>query len=87
MLTDDRVQSITYKDEGCELASSCLGCPFKKCIKEEGGIAAELRIERNKKIVELWKQGMNKSAISRELGIDERTVYRALKGTVSSPSG
>ncbi len=26
-----------YRDDGCELAGSCLKCPFKRCIHDEPG--------------------------------------------------
>ena len=26
-----------YRDEGCELADSCLNCPFTRCIYDEAG--------------------------------------------------
>ena len=33
-----------YRDEGCELADSCLNCPLSKCIYDEpGGSITTLR--------------------------------------------
>ncbi len=26
-----------YRDEGCDLAESCLNCPFEQCIYDEPG--------------------------------------------------
>jgi hypothetical protein len=40
-----------YRDEGCELAASCLNCPFPECIFEQPGGKRRLLMEqRNNEI-------------------------------------
>jgi len=46
-----------YKDEGCELAESCLNCPFPGCIYDEhGGKQRLLKRQRDAEIVRLFKK-------------------------------
>ena len=70
-----------YKDEGCELAKSCLNCPFPGCIYDQpGGKQRLLKQQRDRKIVRLFKQerkGVKELAVV--FGISQRTVQRALK--------
>ena len=70
-----------YKDEGCELAKSCLNCPFPGCIYDEpGGKQRLLKRQRDREIVRLFKQekkGVKELAVI--FGISQRTVQRALK--------
>ena len=43
-----------YRDEGCELAVSCLECPFPECIFElPGGKRRWLKGLRNREVVRL----------------------------------
>jgi hypothetical protein len=52
-------------DSGCPYAtkhlgypSSCLNCPFEKCIYDAGdGLRGFLVAERNEKMKELWNEG------------------------------
>lgn len=40
-----------YKDTGCEYASSCLNCPFLKCVYEKsGGVYRPRKAERDKEV-------------------------------------
>ena len=71
-----------YRDEGCELADSCLNCPFLKCIYEEpGGRRRWLKERRDKEIVRLFttkSKGIKQLATM--FSLSQRTVQRALKG-------
>jgi hypothetical protein len=41
-----------YRDEGCDLAASCLNCPYPQCIYEQlGGRQRWLKMARNREIV------------------------------------
>ena len=70
-----------YHDEGCELAESCLNCPFTHCIYDEpGGKQRLLKSQRNREIVRLFKEeakGIKELAVI--FDISQRTVQRALK--------
>jgi hypothetical protein len=75
---DSRPEFVHYKDEGCELAPSCLECPFEKCILEEGGIASVLKKERNQEIKNLATQGITELELAERYGVSLRTIQRIL---------
>ena len=80
-----------YRDEGCELADSCLKCPFPQCIYEEpGGRQHWLKKLRDKEIARLFgREGKGVKELASMFGLSQRTIQRALKGslsTLSSPS-
>ncbi len=70
-----------YQDDGCELTSSCLKCPFPGCIYDEPrGKQRLLKGLRNREIVRLTrKEGKGLSELAAIFGISQRTVQRALK--------
>ena len=70
-----------YRDEGCELADSCLNCPLPKCIYDQfGGKQRWLKRQRDREIVRLFStedKGVKELALM--FGLSQRTVQRALK--------
>ncbi len=70
-----------YRDEGCELAESCLDCPFPNCIYEEpGGKQRWLKRIRNKDMARLYTtEGKKVKELAQMFGVSKRTVQRALK--------
>ena len=70
-----------YRDEGCDLAGSCLNCPFTRCIYEEpGGKQRWLKRSRNREMAELFTaKGMGVKELALMFGVSQRTVQRALK--------
>jgi len=70
-----------YQDEGCELADSCLNCPFPKCIYGQlGGKQQWLKGQRDEEIIKLLKtEGKGVAELASIFGISQRTVQRALK--------
>ena len=70
-----------YRDEGCDLAESCLDCPFPKCIYDEpGGKQRWLKRLRAREMARLFStkgKGVNELALM--FGVSQRTVQRALK--------
>ncbi|NLL90290.1 MAG: hypothetical protein GX226_04215 [Dehalococcoidales bacterium] len=70
-----------YRDEGCELAASCLNCPFPECIFEQPGGKRRLLMEqRNNEIARLFKdekKSIKELALLFKVSI--RTIQRALK--------
>ena len=78
-----------YRDEGCELAQSCLNCPFSSCIYDEPrGRQRLLKSRRDGQIVALFKsEGKGVKELAAIFGISQRTVQRALKnyGATSQP--
>jgi len=69
-----------YKDDGCEMAASCLHCSLPRCIHDEpGGRRGQRRRQRNREIVDLRKsRGLKIGELSRRFGVSNRTVYRIL---------
>jgi len=72
-----------YKDEGCDLASSCLNCPFAQCVYEQpGGRQRWLKRMRNREMVRLFtREGKEIKELALMFGVSTRTVQRALGKT------
>ena len=70
-----------YKDEGCELAESCLNCPFPRCIYDEPrGKQHLLKGRRDREILRQFsKGGKGIKELALAFGISQRTVQRVLK--------
>ncbi len=73
-----------YRDEGCDLASSCLNCPYPQCVYEQpGGKQRWLKAMRNREIVRLFTgEGKEVKEIALMFGVSTRTVQRALGKTL-----
>jgi len=85
---DLRPEFCRYRDEGCEMAESCLNCPFARCIYDEpGGKQLWMRKSRDREIARLSiSEGKKVKEISEMFGISERTVQRDLKTALCSKS-
>jgi len=72
-----------YRDEGCELAKSCLECPFDYCVYDEpGGKQRWMKKERNGEILRLFtEEGKGVKELAGIYGVSPRTVQRALKNS------
>jgi len=69
-----------YRDEGCELAPSCLSCSFPYCIEDmPRGRQRQRKEIRNREIFWSYSQGEGVKQIAHRLRVSERTVQRALK--------
>ena len=73
-----------YRDEGCDLAASCLSCPFPQCIYEQpGGKQHWLKMMRNREIIRLFiREGKGIKELALLFGVSTRTVQRALGKTL-----
>ena len=69
-----------YRDDGCELGTSCLNCSLPRCIHDEpGGKRGQQRRQRNREIVNLRReQRLMIGELARRYGVSSRTVYRIL---------
>ncbi|MFC1921323.1 hypothetical protein ACFLYQ_06340 [Chloroflexota bacterium] len=76
-----------YRDEGCDLAESCLECPFDECVYEEpGGRQRRLKRERNGEMARLYtEEGKGVKDLAEIFGVSCRTVQRALKAALLNP--
>jgi len=72
-----------YRDEGCDLAGSCLNCPFPACIYDEpGGRQRWQKKLRAREMVRLFTiEGEGIKELAQMFGVSQRTVQRALKTT------
>ena len=69
-----------YRDEGCDLADSCLNCPFTRCIYDEpGGKQRWLKRLRAREMARLFTEGKGIKELALMFGVSQRTVQRALK--------
>ena len=77
---DDLPEYTRFRDEGCDVAPSCLNCPLPQCKYDDpAGLHRQKRDGRNEEIRSLRRQGKSPSEIAQTFGIAVRTVYRALK--------
>ena len=73
-------EEFPYEDRGCELASSCLDCPFSRCLEEEPwGKEKFLKVRRAERMLELREEGKSVNEIARIFEVSPRTVQRWLK--------
>jgi hypothetical protein len=74
-----------YRDEGCELAESCLNCPFPECIYDEpGGKQRLLKGQRDTEIARLFSiEKRSVKELAQMFNLSVRTIQRALKKQVS----
>ena len=77
-----------YRDEGCDLASSCLNCPFPKCVYDQPrGRQRWLKRWRDREIVRLFNtEGKRVKELALMFGLSQRTVQRALRDSLPTLS-
>ena len=70
-----------YRDEGCELADSCLNCPLPGCIYDQPrGRQHWLKGLRDREIVRLaGSGGKGIKELALRFGVSQRTIQRVLK--------
>jgi hypothetical protein len=77
---DLRPEYCHYKDDGCELADSCLNCPFPYCLYDEPrGKQRWLKQVRDQEIIRMFKNGSGTKELGIIFGLSRRTIQRALK--------
>jgi DNA-binding NarL/FixJ family response regulator len=71
---------VDCQDKGCDLAPSCLDCPFERCLEDDPRARQNLlRQRRDRTILELRDEGKDSREIARLLGVSPRTVQRAIR--------
>ncbi len=85
--TDLPPEYCHYRDEGCELADSCLNCPFPQCIYDRPrGRQQWLKKLRDKEITRLFSNGgKGLKELALIFGVSQRTIQRALKSSLPKP--
>ena len=69
-----------YKDIGCNLHSTCLGCPIpvEQCPTFASRTSHEIRL-RNISIKKDYLAGMSRSALATKCSVSVTTIARALR--------
>ena len=82
-------EEFPYEDKGCEMASSCLRCPFPECLEDEPRGKSRLRMRRQaERMAELRREGKGIKEIGVMFAVSERTVRRRLERVeVGVPGG
>lgn len=77
-------------DSGCDAAteylgyqSSCLKCPFRKCVFDEPfiGVQRAKKRNRNEEIIQRWMTGESVANLAVAFNVHQRTVWRIVKST------
>lgn len=72
-------EEVQWRDEGCEVFPSCLGCPLPRCLEEEPRGRQRLRMSaRARRMAGLKRSGQSVPDIAALFGVSVRTVQRAL---------
>ncbi len=73
-------EEFPYEDRGCDMAPSCLSCPFPRCLEEEPwGKQKFSKRRRDERMAELRREGKSVEEIALIFDVSDRTVDRALK--------
>ena len=70
-----------YRDEGCDLFPSCLGCPLPRCRYDntEGG-KQPIKEGRNREILRLHNlEGKGVQELAEIFGVSKRTIQRIIR--------
>ena len=77
-------ENTEYKDTGCDLAHSCLSCPFEVCRYDlpPGTLTLQkvAHRERDRKIYEKrFEEGWTVIELAEEFGVTTKTVFKVLQ--------
>jgi len=64
-------------DQGCDLAPSCLECPFAQCRYDQG-VTNAVAADRRRRALLAYDGGLDRHEAAAAVGISERTLVRAL---------
>jgi hypothetical protein len=81
---DGLPEDYAYADLGCDLAPSCLRCPFIQCrFDEPGGLRGAMRRQRDADLRAAKAQGANVVELAVRFGVSFRSVYRICEASRS----
>ena len=79
--TDRLPDYSDYRDEGCDLFSSCLKCPLPRCRHDKQPHGR--RAARSLRDIEILKQhnsaGKSAAGLAKEFGVSKRTIQRIIR--------
>ena len=77
--SDALPEHLDYRDQGCELAPSCLRCPLVRCRYDEpGGARKLLQGSRDEAVWHRRGEGVGIDALAQEFSLSRRSVFRIL---------
>jgi hypothetical protein len=70
-----------YRDTGCELAPSCLRCPFARCQYDVGGGVRRHMLDRRDREIALLRRRHHApiDMLAGTYGVSRRTIFRILR--------
>jgi hypothetical protein len=84
-LPDLKPEFCEFKDEGCDLAASCLKCPFPDCVYDvPRGKQRKYRKLRDKEINRLFKSGRDEDELAEVFKLSRRTIYRIINRKIGN---
>ena len=77
--SDALPEYLSYRDQGCDLAPSCLRCPVVRCRYDEpGGARKLLQVSRDEAVWHRRGEGVGIDALAQEFSLSRRSVFRIL---------
>ena len=77
--SDALPEHLDYRDQGCDLAPSCLRCPLVRCRYDEpGGARKLLQDSRDEAVWHRRGEGVGIDALAQEFSLSRRSVFRIL---------
>jgi len=84
--SDTLPENTRYKDDGCDISSTCLSCPLPLCKYDDPGwLQRESRRTRDDEIFQLRQRKIPVVEISQRFGISTRTVHRIVQRGGATP--
>ena len=73
-----------YRDEGCDVSSSCLRCPLPQCKYDDPGwFHRQRRDRRDDEVIEAMREGgLSVADLAARFALSQRTVFRILRRAV-----
>ena len=80
-LTDVVPERYPYRDEGCEVSTSCLRCPLPQCKYDDPAwFQRQKHNERDKEVVTALREyGLSVAEVAAHFALSQRTIFRILR--------
>ncbi|PKN78338.1 MAG: hypothetical protein CVU47_12430, partial [Chloroflexi bacterium HGW-Chloroflexi-9] len=78
--SDALPEHTDYRDRGCEVSPTCLGCPLARCrYATPGGVRTARNSRRNSAIkVALMDEGLTVDELAARFKVSRRTIFRVV---------
>ena len=85
--SDTLPENMSYRDDGCDVARSCLVCPLAMCKYDDPGwLQRETRRDRDVEVLRLRDEGVRVPEIARQFNVSTRTVHRVIQRGAPPPA-